>query len=446
MNQQEEIEKTITLIEKLHEGPQTNVFKVLYNNQECVLKEFINKKVYFNELEVLKKIIQSNVKGFVEWYICMDTAFITDLSKNITCLSNVIIMEYIDSCEISFNSIESLKTYMFNLVSITRRLHSIGIYHIDIKPQNYLCDIKNNKFTLIDFSHSYILNDNAPTILNCNLKGTSYYTPPEVKFRRQCKKKHKMDLEKIDVWSIAMTCLVLINQSRYILSIGNAQTGNESVSWNKKFFGLEFFTWFEIKKELADINYHFDIDFTWNKLDFFYDTNLYGISNEMKSLFNGMLQINPLKRMNIDQILSSTFFICTPNLNIDKLNYFTIRQYFIQEKAFLLKRFNIKLFKKKEFKNDYETALSFAERLTLDFKYVSNIKTDEYDISVIDYIEGIGGFTHDCAIPIIFNGAILNSCLRLFYGNDCKFYVDYHTFNFFCAMSLNNKTLFKLIN
>lgn len=460
MSQHEIYEKNIVLLEKLYEGPQTNVFKVLFNDKKCILKEFIVKKVYFNELEALKKIINASknekIKGFIEWYVAFDTLLVLDSSNSIICLTNVILMEYIESNEVIFNSIESLKHYMFNLVSITKKLHEIGIYHIDIKPQNYLCDIKNNKFTLIDFSHAYISgfelveNNKKERISNFNLKGTSYYTPPEVKFRLQSKKKQKVDLEKIDVWSIAMTCLVLINQSKYVLSIGNACTENNTFDnpWSKKFFGLEFFTWFDIKKELGEIDYHFDIDFTWNKLDFFYDTNLYGISNEMKQLFNGMLQINPNNRFTLDTILNSPFFGLghVPNLNVDKLNYFTIRQYFIQEKAFLLKRFNIKLFKSKEFKKDYETCLNLADKLSFDFKYVSNHSIDEYDILVVDSVGSLGGFTHDCAIPIIFNGAILNSCLRLFYGNDCMFYVDYHTFNFFCAMSLNNKTLFKLIN
>lgn len=438
------IEESIVIIEKIYEGPQTNVFKVQFKDQECVLKEFTNKKVFNNELEAIKRVVTNKIKGCIEWFISFDTVLVTDRSKTIQCLANVIIIPLISSSHINFNNIEKLKKYMFNLVSIVKDLHDAGVYHIDIKPQNFLVDLEKDTYTLIDFSHSYTVND-VPSAKTFNFKGTSYYTPPEIKFKKNGLKKHKIDLGKIDVWSIAMTCLVLINQSKYILSVGNVQTGDERVSEYKKFFGLEFFSWFEIKKELAALDYYFEMDFTWNKLPFFYDTNLYGISIEMQELFNGMLEINPAKRLSIDEVFESPFFSKEPNLQVDKLNYYTIRQYFVQDKAFNLECFNIKMFTKNEHRKQYENSLNFADKLSNDMRYVLNKTGSDKYINVVDYIN-IGGFVHDCAIPLIFNDMILNSCIRLFYGNDCSFYVDYDTFNLFCIMSLNNKNLFKLLN
>jgi serine/threonine protein kinase len=440
-----ETENVISIIEKIYEGPQTNVFRVLFNEQECILKELTNSKVYKNEIQALERIVEKKIKGCVEWFLTFDTILVIDKSKNVTCLGNVIILPLLKHKEVNFDSIESFKKYIYSLASITRDLHRAGVYHIDIKPQNFLVDLESSTFHLIDFSHSYTINDSISTQRTFNLKGTSYYTCPEIKFRKKATKKNKIDLEKIDVWAIAMTCLVLLNQSKYILSIGNVQTGEEGFEEHKKFFGLEFFSWFEIKKELSELGYCFEMDYTWNKLPFFYDTNLYGISDEMKIMLEGMLEINPNKRWSLDKILASPFFSSSPNLALEKLNYFTVRQYFVQEKAFTLTHFNIKRFFHHQYKKKYETSANFAERLSENIYYSTSSALADNAINVVEIIS-IGGFLHECTIPLIFNRVILNSCITLFYGKDTRFYVNYDTFNLFCAMALNNMNLFKLIN
>lgn len=41
--------------------------------------------------------------------------------------------------------------YIRNLLKALCRVHSFGIIHRDVKPNNFLYDRKNNKFLLIDF-------------------------------------------------------------------------------------------------------------------------------------------------------------------------------------------------------------------------------------------------------------------------------------------------------
>lgn len=44
-----------------------------------------------------------------------------------------------------------LALYVKNLLKALNRVHSFGIIHRDVKPNNFLYDRKNKKFLLIDF-------------------------------------------------------------------------------------------------------------------------------------------------------------------------------------------------------------------------------------------------------------------------------------------------------
>ena len=92
------------------------------------------------------------------------------------------------------------------LFSAVAYLHEQGIAHRDIKLQNVLLDIANEKraqVKLIDFGYSSRFLENTPMRTKC---GTPYTTAPEV--LRECYD------ERCDVWSVGVVFFIMLSGKR----------------------------------------------------------------------------------------------------------------------------------------------------------------------------------------------------------------------------------------
>lgn len=112
------------------------------------------------------------------------------------------------------------------MIAAISYVHSIGIIHRDIKPSNFL--IKGDKLVLSDFDSAYLLSNDKSVdetnLFNSKLIGTPLFLAPELlnsKFKSKSKflhllnnkKKYKLPLFKLDIFSFGVTLYYLIYNS-----------------------------------------------------------------------------------------------------------------------------------------------------------------------------------------------------------------------------------------
>ncbi|KAI3387096.1 hypothetical protein SNEBB_006798 [Seison nebaliae] len=148
-------------------------------------------------------------------------------------------------------------TWISQLCDCLLILHQNGIIHRDIKPENILLGV-NGEIKLTDFGWSKLMNKLDET-LNATICGTFEYMPPEMLIE-------KPYTSAIDIWCIGILM--------YELSYG--RTPFHSIE-NEK----------ELKEEVFSKKI---------KYDFF--------SSTQTELLNGILQVNPIKRMPLADISS----------------------------------------------------------------------------------------------------------------------------------------------
>uniref|UniRef100_A0A6B2LF83 Protein kinase domain-containing protein n=1 Tax=Arcella intermedia TaxID=1963864 RepID=A0A6B2LF83_9EUKA len=117
-----------------------------------------------------------------------------------------ILMEYCSGGNL-FDSLDSLVEKDFldvasHLLSAVSYLHSIGICHRDIKPDNIFLDASTRKWKLADFGISCFFTEENP--LMDGIMGSVQYIAPEV-FQSHYTK-------AVDIWSSGVTLFVIISK------------------------------------------------------------------------------------------------------------------------------------------------------------------------------------------------------------------------------------------
>mmetsp|Transcript_13174 Transcript_13174/g.11256 ORF Transcript_13174/g.11256 Transcript_13174/m.11256 type:complete len:136 (+) Transcript_13174:288-695(+) len=99
---------------------------------------------------------------------------------------------------------QELINYIYTLSHTLEYLHSKGIAHHDIKPQNILVDEKNRVF-LSDLGIGHFVSQDDKSKLTYIASGTPAFMAPELKDRIIKKK----DLFKTDVWGLGLVMIEL---------------------------------------------------------------------------------------------------------------------------------------------------------------------------------------------------------------------------------------------
>ena len=255
-----------TLTKKLGEGT-FSIVRLGINkqtNEKVAIKEMLKNKIIENndknrlerEIKILKKIRHPNL---INLYNIIQTE-----------KKYYLITEYIEGKELfdyiikkrKLQEIEACKFYQ-QLINGIEYLHKLKIVHRDLKPENILIDEKNNILKIADFGLSNIFSSKNNYMLSSPC-GSPCYAAPEML------NGNKYQAPQIDIWSSGITL--------YAMLFGYLpfDDDNNDILYNKICEGK-----FNIPNE---------------------------ISFEASDLIKRLLNVDPLKRINIRQIKNHPWF------------------------------------------------------------------------------------------------------------------------------------------
>lgn len=169
---------------------------------------------------------------------------------------------------------ETLLQIMIDLASVLTFLHSVHVWHRDVKPQNILIT-KDGRAKLIDFTHAFKSTPKA-TRLSTNVV-TVYYRAPEL-FRNQ-----SYD-NTIDVWSLAMILVEIVTGKTFVYEMINDLPDNAETATKKLILDENLFK---------------------SELEKFFKANTRGFkhTDQYWQLISKMTEYDPTKRIIMSQVL-----------------------------------------------------------------------------------------------------------------------------------------------
>ncbi|KAG7192314.1 regulator of ime2 [Scheffersomyces spartinae] len=176
---------------------------ILPTNEIAAIKRVLQDRRFKNrELQIMKLVHHRNIVD-LKYY------FYTNNDKQELYLN--LILEFVPETlykashyyvlkRLSMPALE-VKLYTYQMFRALNYIHSQGICHRDIKPQNLLINPQTNELKLCDFGSAKILNPNEP---NVSYICSRYYRAPELIFGAT------NYTTKIDVWSAGCVMAELI--------------------------------------------------------------------------------------------------------------------------------------------------------------------------------------------------------------------------------------------
>lgn len=177
--------------------------QILPSNEIAAIKRVLQDKRFKNrELQIMRLVHHRNIVD-LKYY------FYTNNEKNELYLNLILefvpetlykALHYYVSKRLSMPALE-VKLYTYQMFRALNYIHSQGICHRDIKPQNLLIDAESGVLKLCDFGSAKILNPAEP---NVSYICSRYYRAPELIFGAT------NYTTKIDVWSAGCVMAELI--------------------------------------------------------------------------------------------------------------------------------------------------------------------------------------------------------------------------------------------
>ena len=265
-------------------------------NKQKLDNEKENKKKIFYETDLMKQLNHPNITKILEHF---------ESEKYF-----LIIMEYINGGNL-FSFVKkrrklSEKTAKFlfrQIIEGIKYIHSKNIVHRDIKLENILIDINNN-IKICDFGIGKILdNKNKKLHDQC---GTPMYMAPEILLST---KENGYDAFPVDLWSAGIALYIMLSGT-LPFSIKGDDIPSISQDDKNNNFALQYAIINNEPKEIENI------------------------SNHANDLLKGLLNKNPKKRFNCDEVLNHPWLKDNCNNN-NKYHLFTKAEMIVLSKTYI---------------------------------------------------------------------------------------------------------------
>ena len=242
-----------------------------------IKKSFPLNKIYY-EIKLLKKL--RNHKNIIKYFEHFETEkYFCIVMENI---SGGNLLNAIN--KMSKFSEPMVKNIFKQLIQTIKYLHNMDIVHRDIKPDNILLEL-DNTIKLCDFGVSKQIKKGQLLTDSC---GTPAFIAPEIL------KDEPYDPFITDIWSSGVVLYIIVSG----------------------FFPFRGINEAELRKNILRGNY----------------PELFDISDNLKDLINKMLEINPEKRISVDEILNHPWLNENINENSVNINIFTKAEKIIYSK------------------------------------------------------------------------------------------------------------------
>ena len=278
------------------------------------IKSFDKKKLSMNSENMKKIIYESNL---------MKKLNHPNITKILEMFEDeqyfLIIMEYINGGNL-FSFVkkrrklsEKTAKFLFRQIILgIQHIHSKKIVHRDIKLENILIDLNNN-IKICDFGISLVLNSLSEILYEqC---GTPMYMAPEILSSNKKKRKGYIG-PPVDIWSAGIAL--------YIMLSGNLPFNINDSSYDFK----------KGKEYLDEYSNNILLQYCILRKE---PKKIEGISELAKDILKGILNKNPKKRLNCEEILNHPWLFFDDNY---KYHLFTKAEMIMLSKTFVDYRYN----------------------------------------------------------------------------------------------------------